>query len=214
MADLQIFGVIDTDLQDDVRAQLNQVKDKEEPLNVALASPGGFAHVGVTIYNWLTQYKTVNVDIQGDVMSAATVIMAAGDYVEMPNNAMLMIHSPYVYGISGDAAALKKAVQYLEQVANNVVKIYHAKTRIASGMLSRLMEAETYFDAQDALARGFVDNVTGNQAGMMHKTEDYKVHDTDKLAKMLAERPTGRVQSEYQAKLERLRNHDKATSNS
>ena len=203
MPRLQMYGVVNQKMQDDVREQLNDIPH-DQPIEVAIASPGGLASIGVTVYNWLKQYESVNVYIEGDVMSAATVIAAAGDYVEMPDNAMMMVHRPYLMEAGGDADELRKAAKYLDQVEANVIKIYHAKTRLASGMISRMMGSETYLDAKDAAARGFVDNVTGAQANMAHKENDYLVQDRKKLASMLASRPAYVDQSAKRNKLKEL----------
>ena len=205
MPRIQMYGVVNQRMQDDVREQLNGIA-QDQPLEVAIASPGGLASVGVTVYNWLKQYESVNVYIEGDVMSAGTVIAAAGDYVEMPDNAMLMVHRPYLAEVGGDADELRKAAKYLDQVEANVIKIYHARTRLASGMISRMMGSETYLDAKDAAARGFVDNVTSPQANMAHKESEYLVQDQAKLAEMLASRPVYVDQSAKRNKLKDLIN--------
>lgn len=188
MNEIQLYGEINAEMANDLREQLNEIPT-DQALLVKLASPGGLVGEGVKMYNWLRRYKSVEVEMEGDCFSAATLITSAGDHVNMSSSALMMIHEPYVY-TAGNAKELKKTAQALEKLERNVRKIYHSKTRLAEGTLSRMMADETYLDAEEALSRGFVDAIAGD-ASCMFKPDEYEphVHDKLKLAQMMRGRP-------------------------
>ena len=149
MADLHVYGVIDDELMSDVRSSLNGVPTTE-PLDVYVSSPGGILSHGVTIYNWLQRYDSVSVHVEGDAMSAATLITSAGDFVDMPNNALMMVHDPWLPVLSPvTLEQLSRTTKYLEATKRQALEIYHSKTRLATGQLSELMRRETYLAADE-----------------------------------------------------------------
>src|SRR5688500_6032448 len=64
---------------------------------VHINSPGGSVHDGVAIYNSLKEHAAnVTVKIEGAALSAASLVAMAGDKIHMAENAMMMIHEPWI----------------------------------------------------------------------------------------------------------------------
>ncbi|WP_042886360.1 ClpP-like prohead protease/major capsid protein fusion protein [Cupriavidus necator] len=133
-----------------------------DELTVRINSFGGSVSDGIAIYNALKRHRAaVTVSIDGTAMSIASLIAMAGDTVEMAENAILMIHAPWVYA-SGNAVALREVADYLDTWSQAMSNSYAAKTgRPAEEMLALLTDGvDHYYTAEQALAEKFVDTVT------------------------------------------------------
>ena len=119
-------------------------------------SPGGDVFAAAQIYNMLMDYPgRVTVKIDGLAASAASVIAMAGSQVEMSPVAMMMIHNPITVAI-GDSKEMQKAIDMLEE---SIVNAYEIKTGLSRNKISRLMDAESWFNAKKAVELGFADAI-------------------------------------------------------
>lgn len=129
------------------------------PISVWINSPGGDVFAAAQIYNMLMDYPyDVTVKIDGLAASAASVIAMAGTTVEMSPVAMMMIHNPATIAI-GDSEEMKKAVKMLDEVKESIMNAYEIKTGLARDKISRLMDAESWFNAKKAVELGFADKI-------------------------------------------------------
>jgi len=107
----------------------------------------------------LRDYKGhVTVKIDSLAASAASVIAMAGDEVLISPTGMLMIHNPSTVAM-GDHGDLEKAIDMLNEVKNSIINAYQEKTGLSRNKLSKLMEDETWMDANKAVEFGFADGV-------------------------------------------------------
>lgn len=133
-------------------------------LNLRINSAGGSAFEGIAIYNQLVRAAPrIEVDIDGMALSIASIIAMSGERIRMAENAMLMIHDPWTFAM-GDADDLRKTADLLDGMKDNLVTTYNRRTGIDRDELAELMAEETWFQAAEALERGFVDEVTVGQA--------------------------------------------------
>ena len=122
-------------------------------------SPGGDVFAAAQIYNMLMDYPGhVTVKIDGLAASAASVIAMAGSQVEMSPVAMMMIHNPITVAI-GDSKEMQKAIDMLADVKESIVNAYEIKTGLSRNKISRLMDAESWFNAKKAVELGFADSI-------------------------------------------------------
>nr|DAI59941.1 MAG TPA: Putative ATP dependent Clp protease [Caudoviricetes sp.] len=126
-------------------------------------SPGGDVFAAQAIYNLLKAYSgKVTVHIDGLCASAATLVACAADSVIMPRNALYMVHNPQAFFFDMmDAETLKKSADIMEKVKDTIVSVYagKCKDKIEPDKLKGLMNEETWMDADEALANGFVDEI-------------------------------------------------------
>lgn len=145
------------------------------PISVWINSPGGDVFAAAQIYNMLMDYPyDVTVKIDGLAASAASVIVMAGTTVEMSPVAMMMIHNPATIAI-GDSEEMKKAVKMLDEVKESIVNAYEIKTGLAREKISKLMDAESWFNAKKAVELGFADKILfaeGQEGATGGETED------------------------------------------
>ena len=140
-------------------AELGKLPDKA-PLTLRLNSPGGSVFDAVAIYNALGRHAgNVTVTIDGIAASAASYIAMAGDEIIMPENAFLMIHDPSGL-VMGTAADMRAMADALDKIASALVKGYAAKSGKAEDEIATLMDAETWFDASEAIDMGLADTMT------------------------------------------------------
>ncbi len=136
-----------------------------KPLNVRINSPGGDVFAAHAIYNQLKDYAgDVSITIDGMCASAATIVACAGGHVTMPSNAVYMIHNPACfvmdYMTADDAQGVAKQ---LDTVKNTIIAVYHDRVNgaLTDKKIAKLMDAETWMSAQEALDNGFIDEVAG-----------------------------------------------------
>src|SRR5690606_6142572 len=100
----------------------------------------------------------VTVYVDGLAASAASLVAMAGDRIIMPRNAMMMIHNPWTF-VAGDANTLLQVAAELEKVREAMIPVYQAKTGLTRDEVSRLLDAETWMTAEEAVELGFADEI-------------------------------------------------------
>ena len=124
-----------------------------------IISPGGDCVAAAQIYNMLMEYPgNVTVKIDGIAASAASVIAMAGTKVCVSPVSMLMIHNPMTFAF-GNTAEMQKAIDMLGEVKESIINAYEIKTGMSRGKISRLMDAETWMNANMAVELGFADGI-------------------------------------------------------
>jgi len=79
--------------------------------------------------------------------------------VVIASNAMLMIHNPWTYA-AGDAESFRKVADVLDQTMEAIIAAYKAKAPdIDEPELRRLVAAETWLTANEAVALGLADEI-------------------------------------------------------
>ena len=120
-------------------------------------SPGGDCVAASQIYSMLMDYQgKITVKIDGIAASAASVVAMAGTEVLMAPTALMMIHNPATMAF-GDHTDMKKAIEMLDQVKESIINAYEIKTGLARDKLSKLMDSETWMNANKAIEMGFAD---------------------------------------------------------
>ncbi|SUM62943.1 phage protease [Staphylococcus saprophyticus] len=165
--EIDIYGFIDnvtvegmTISPQTIKDQLNAMGDVDEVV-VNINSNGGDVFSGVAIYNMLRRHDAhITVNIDGLAASIASVIAMAGDKVNMPGNAMLMVHNAWTE-IAGDSNTFKKQADSLERINSVVFNSYVDKSPdIDHALLQQYMDDETWFTAKEAKDLGLIDNIT------------------------------------------------------
>ena len=146
---------------DDITPQLfkEELNAGNGDITVWINSPGGDCVAAAQIYNMLMDYTgNVTVKIDGIAASAASVIAMAGTKVLVSPVSMLMIHNPATIAF-GDKAEMEKAIAMLAEVKESIMNAYEIKTGLSRAKLSRMMDAETWMDANKAVELGFADGI-------------------------------------------------------
>lgn len=156
--DISLTGVVgfdfDTDTVSDILATLSG------PIRIRLNSGGGIAFDGAAIHAILSEYpghKTITV--QGIAASAASVIMMAGDRIEMAPGSVLMIHDPSqeITNYRGTSAEHRRVADSLDTISDAVAQIYSRRSGKPLTEIRKIMAAESWFTPEEAVAAGFAD---------------------------------------------------------
>lgn len=147
---------------------LEAVKGKSS-LTVKLNSCGGDLYTGLAIHNAIKALSAhVTVVVEGIAASAASVIMCAGDTVQVYPGSLVMIHEPACTVIDYcNKDDLKQIIKMLEAGIDATAAVYEQKTGIDVDTLKSMMHKETWMTGQEAVDKGFADElVTGADVDM------------------------------------------------
>jgi ATP-dependent Clp protease protease subunit len=152
------YGVNAKDFAAELR-KLGELKGK--PLNLRLNTPGGNVFMGNAIYNLLKESGAViTVYVDGVAASMGSVIAMVGERIIMAENAVLMIHNP-AGGVEGGAADMARMATLLETLKDGMVTAYAPKSGLSRDAVAKIMDDETWLDAEEAVAAGFADEIGG-----------------------------------------------------
>ena len=142
----------------DVKDELKRI-GKVDAIEVYINSAGGSVFDGTAIHTQLERNTSkINVHIDGLAASIASLIAMAGDTVSMAQNAMLMVHDPWIV-TGGTAKELREQADVMDKIKDNLVDTYAKKTGQDKELIDGMMAAETWIDAEEALDLGFIDTV-------------------------------------------------------
>ena len=139
---------------------LAALDDGVSPIVVAFNSVGGDLFDGLAIHNALSRLgERCTGRVDALAASAASVAVCGAHKVVIASNAMLMIHNPWTYA-AGDAEDLRKVATALDQAMEAIIAAYKAKAPdIDEVELRRMVNAETWLTASEAVALGLADEV-------------------------------------------------------
>lgn len=135
-----------------------------KPVSVEINSPGGDFFEGLAIYNLLREHPAqVTVRVMGYAASAASVIAMAGDRIEMGMGSFLMIHNAWAMAI-GNRADFEAMAATLAPFDAAMAEIYAARSGLDVKNVAKLMDAESWIGATDAIAKGLADSTLADPA--------------------------------------------------
>lgn len=124
---------------------------------VNLNSPGGDVFDGIAIHNMLAQHDAdIEVRVFGLAASAASVIAIGGDKILMGEGSFFMIHNAWTFAL-GDTRELAKISDTLSRIDGELAKAYATHSGLDVAEIKDLMDAETWFGADEAIENGFAD---------------------------------------------------------
>lgn len=176
--------------------ELKQYDGKKLVIN--LDSVGGNVSDGFAIANAIKQRNGETIcRVYSMSASIATQIMLACDRVECFRNSLIMIHlcSGYAYGNKND---FKKQIEIMDKIDNLLADAYVERTGKDKQEVLDLMATETWYNGQESLEIGLVDNIIDME---MTAKADIKVADL-KDFKNVPKELINREEEEIKAKKE------------
>ena len=156
--DIGMGGICAEDLVDD----LNAING---PVELRLNSGGGEIFEGIAIYNALCA-RDVAVYIDGLAGSAASFIAMAASpgKLLMAKTATMMIHDGQAIAM-GNARELTSMVDVLNRESEKIAAIYADRSGKPADYFRAKMQAETWYNAEEALAEGLIDVIFDPRTG-------------------------------------------------
>ncbi len=159
---------IDDQVANLVTAQLLflEAEDPEKDINIYINSPGGSISAGLAIYDTIQFIKPdVATICVGQAASMAAVLLAAGAEKKrfaLPN-ARIMIHQPFMSGLSGQATDIEihaREILRLRQLMNDIL-VRH--TRQNPAKIQADVERDFIMSAESAKEYGIIDEVISSR---------------------------------------------------
>ena len=195
---------------------MNFADNAVDVLEIEINSPGGSVFDGYTIFREIKSLRdrgvTVNATITGMAASMASVICMACDKVSMVKHGRMMIHDASS-GTHGNAEQLRKTADLLDGISDNIADIYADKTGMDKEEIREMMKQETWMNAKESIANGFIDEVIGAQVDFrQEKAESSPMSFLNRLTNPSSEESIERIAAleadisaqaaEFQAKLD------------
>lgn len=132
-------------------------------INLRINSPGGDVFAAQAMSQALRDHPAkVIAHIDGVAASAATTVALAADEVVMNAGGMFMIHNAWSLAM-GDYREMTKVAGMLKRANDIIAADYQRKTGKTQEEINGLMDEETWFNAEEALASGFVDRIATSE---------------------------------------------------
>jgi len=164
-------------------------KNKDSEVHVLIDSLGGRSNTALSIFSAFKRHGNVNVHFVGMNASAATIASLGAKHITMDSSAMYLVHKCSVgffeWGqLNSDGLqALIDNIEHqkadLDKLDANIAQMYATRCKKEPAELLDLMKAGGWLTAQEALAWGFVDELTD------YEDEDAPVL-TDTMANAMA----------------------------
>lgn len=133
-----------------------------EVIHLRVNSPGGSVFAARAMEQALREHKAkVIAHVDGVAASAASFLVMAADEIVMAPGAMMMIHKAWTIAM-GNANDLMDTADLLDKIDGTLAATYAARTGQDESKIADMMEAETWFTAQEAVEAGFADVVAEN----------------------------------------------------
>lgn len=141
-----------------------RVVAKDGEIFCRINSAGGIVTEGLAIYNVLAQKRAegVRVVCRVDALagSIASIIAMAGE-LEMAEHSFLMIHNPFGFG-EGQASDFRNQAAVLDAMRAQMLDIYAKRAGGNADIISKMMDAETWIEPEQAVALGLADRVVAD----------------------------------------------------
>ena len=161
---ISLTGPVDTDVTlNDLMAQAGDVT-LFKTLVLDIASQGGCVEEGLKIMIWLDKLsqegKEIITVVSANAYSIASLIMLAADKRYISRHGEVMVHNPMVPMIEyANANELEKHVAELRSLEEMLQMLYMNFANISIEDIKNLMDNETYLSPDEAVSRGFADEV-------------------------------------------------------
>ena len=180
--DILIDRAIGTDAGEisvaEVKAQLARANG--QPITVRIHCEGGSVFEGLAMFDAFKAYRgPKKCIIESAAFSMASAVALAFDQREITGNGFVMLHDPYTD--DDDKHPI------MEKLRQRLVAIYSEGTRKAKAVVEKLMANETFLDAKEALASGFVTAISGNTPKAVARFQD-TLHRSPKLRSAIVAR--------------------------
>lgn len=138
-----------------------QQDDPDKEITLFINSPGGEVSSGLAIYDIMQAVTCpVRTVCVGLAASMGALLFAAGGRREILPHGRVMIHDPALSGgAGGPALALERTSKDLMKTRKTTAEILAKHTGHTLKEIYRKTAADTYFNAQEAVAYGLADNI-------------------------------------------------------
>jgi ATP-dependent protease ClpP protease subunit len=140
---------------------LSKLPTSVKRLDIHINSPGGSVYDAQGIFSRLADHRADKiVYIDGLAASAASIVAMVGKKIFIRANANIMIHLPSAITM-GTEDDHEKSIRALQSITGAMINTYQRRTGIDRRELRDMLAAETWMTAEQAVEKGFADEVRG-----------------------------------------------------
>lgn len=148
----------------------------QDPVTLIFATVGGSISDGFVLCNIIDQYKKpLNIIVLGYAASMGTIMLAAG--AKNPNVTRKCY--PFSYALlhagstafSGETLSVEDTMEFNKKIDQKVRKFIISHTNVSEEEYTQHERKQWFFDAEDMLKYGFVDEIIGKEVDEL-ATED------------------------------------------
>lgn len=189
------------------KKELSKIPE-DATIEIHINSYGGSVKEGIAIYNQLRQKKCKEIVayVDGYAYSIASIIMQAADRRIMGLGTSLLIHNMWM-SVAGNASELRKAADDLDVLMESNRQIYMERANITEDELIEMLNNETYLTPEQAIEKGFADEVAKAAAPAQDMTQQLQ----QQLAQMRREMAEQKSFREEMKQFCNLRQQEKGT---
>lgn len=148
-----------------------------DTLEIEIHSAGGSVFDGYRIYNSMRELSARGVKVTAKIntmaASMASVIAMAADRIQIASNGRIMIHDASA-GQHGNAEQLRKTADMLDEISDDIAAIYAERTGKDKDDIRKMMLAETWIKAKDAIEMGFADEIFDTKTKTMSILDKFR----------------------------------------
>lgn len=138
--------------------QLNDITTPD--ISIMLNSPGGSVYAAIAMAEAMNNHPSnITVNVTGIAASAATFLLMVANKTNISKMGNVMIHRASIMAM-GNADELTETIALLEKIDGQIATAYADKTGQSISDLLKMMKKTTYFNAQEAVDIGFIDEIT------------------------------------------------------
>ena len=135
-------------------------KNGTDPIRVSMHTEGGSVFEGFAIHDLFASYEgPKTLAVESTAFSIGSFIATAFDDVEISPNGYFMLHNPRIEAI-GDDDELMQTAGRMTDLKKNMVEAYAKRSGKSVDEIQAILKAETYMNAEAAIANGFADRMT------------------------------------------------------
>ena len=151
----------------DFDKEIKEIKDSgAKRVLLRINSPGGIVFEAVAMRSILVNagFEEITVRVEGLCASAATILATIPSaHVQIAEGSEFMIHNPWTIAW-GFASDLEHEAEHLRSMESTIRSFYAAKSGQEDEQLKAWMDDETWMSAEEAVERGFCDELLKAEA--------------------------------------------------
>lgn len=137
------------------------VQINPKPLYLHIYSPGGDVYAGLSLYDYIMEYREhipVYTVVEGLAASAATFISIAGTKRFITPSSYMLIHQLSTF-MHGNFEQLKDEFDNSKKLMEKIMDIYETHTSITKKKIPKILKHDLIWDANECAANGLVDEI-------------------------------------------------------
>lgn len=154
--DIGMGGISGQEFADEIK-MLNDFGVEE--INIHINSGGGDVIEGFSIFSAMTNSKaTIHTINEGIAGSMGGIILLGGDKISMVDFSKVMVHN-----VRGSENPDENELKAIGALQDSLITILTNRTNKTKAEITDMMNAETWLNAKEALAAGFIDEIISSK---------------------------------------------------